>query len=148
KKEIHDMEQIREYVRKIDRKAHQIKVMSDHIFEYALVTEDMEVRTGEPESLDSIFYDPLSEMAGYLEAEGYRADVGWQDEDGKACVDSEYIYLVLDNLVSNNDIYAVAEDPVLIRTVCGDSWLRICFSIRILLVTDGRKEITKLELHN
>lgn len=148
KKEIHDMEQIREYIRKIDRKAHQIKVMSDHIFEYALVTEDMEVRTGEPESLDSIFYDPLSEMAGYLEDKGYRVDVEWKDEDGKICVDPEYINRILDNLVSNIVKYADPEEPVRIRTVCRNSCLGICFSNRILRETDERKESTKIGLHN
>lgn len=148
KTKIDDEEQIREYIRKIDRKAHQIKRMSDHIFEYALITEDMEVVTGEPESLGSIFYDQLSEMAGYLQEKGYRVEVEWKDEDGKISVDPEYINRILDNLVSNIIKYADPEEAVRIRTICRKSCLGICFSNRIARETDERKESTKIGLHN
>lgn len=148
KKEIRDMEQIREYIRKIDRKAHQIKILSDHIFEYALVTEDMEVSTGEPESLESIFYDPLSEMAGYLEEKGCKVEVEWKGEDGKICVDPEYINRILDNLISNILKYADLEEAIRIRTVRRDSFLGICFSNRIAKETEERKESTKIGIHN
>ena len=41
-----DPEQLREYIRKIETKARQIKRLSDNIFEYALITEGAEVELG------------------------------------------------------------------------------------------------------
>ena len=75
KKAVKDPQQLMEYVRKIEKKARQIKRLSDNIFEYALITEETEAKLGEPQTLWSLFYDPLSEMTAYLEERGYTVEL-------------------------------------------------------------------------
>ena len=75
KEAVKDPQQLMEYVRKIEKKARQIKRLSDNIFEYALITEETEAKLGEPQTLWSLFYDPLSEMTAYLEERGYTVEL-------------------------------------------------------------------------
>ena len=55
KEAVKDPQQLMEYVRKIEKKARQIKRLSDNIFEYALITEETEAKLGEPQTLWSLF---------------------------------------------------------------------------------------------
>lgn len=45
------------YIQKIDRKARRMKQLSDHLFEYALITGEEEVKLEEPRPLSAVFYD-------------------------------------------------------------------------------------------
>ena len=55
KRAVKDPQQLMEYVRKIEKKARQIKRLSDNIFEYALITEETEAKLGEPQTLWTLF---------------------------------------------------------------------------------------------
>lgn len=136
KKEIKDAGQLREYIQKIERKARQIKRLSDNIFEYALVTEEAEVKLGEPETLWDIFYDPLSEMTAYLGEQEYIIETELKKDGRKIRINEEYINRILDNLVSNIIKYADRKTPVKIYT---DKSGGLCFENRICEDAEDKK---------
>ena len=121
KKAAKDPRQAMEYVRKIEKKARQIKRLSDNIFEYALITEETKAELGEPQTLRELFYDPLSEMTAYLGERGYtvelRPDTGSGSERRQIRVNEEYINRIMDNIVSNIEKYADKSMPVRIETI-------------------------------
>ena len=116
KEAVKDPQQFMEYVRKIEKKARQIKRLSDNIFEYALITEETEAKLGEPQTLWEVFCDPLSEMTAYLEERGYivelQQDTGSDSDGRQICVNEEYINRIMDNIVSNIEKYADKSMPV------------------------------------
>lgn len=151
KKEIKDTGQIQEYIEKIDRKAHQIKQLSDNIFEYALITEETEVELGNPEPLESVFYDLLSEAAFYLTEHGYTPDIRLEKGGGNIRVNMEYINRILDNLVSNIIKYADHSSPVVIRSVYGDKEGGLSFENQKnenSSLSKKKEESTNIGIHN
>lgn len=128
---VKDPEQVLSYIDKINLKAHQLKVMSDHIFEYSLVSREPEIELEEPEAVGVVFFDLLSEMAAYLEQQGYVVEKELSWKDAKICVSQEYLNRVLDNIVSNITKYADREMPVRIVSVESDEAAGIRFSNRI-----------------
>lgn len=139
KKDIRDAGQLREYIQKIERKAQQIKRLSDNIFEYALVTEGTEVELGEPETLRDIFYDPLSEMTAYLGEQAYSVEIELERDGRKIRINEEYINRILDNLVSNIIKYADKKSPVKIGTVYNDESGGLRFENRICEDAEDKK---------
>ena len=81
-----------EYVDKIDQKARRMKQLSDHLFEYALVTSETQA--------------PL--------------DLDWKTRTVQ--VSDGYIARIFDNLVSNLLKYAAPAFPISARTQCGRAW--------------------------
>lgn len=151
KKDFQDMDQIKAYIHKIERKARQIKTLSDNIFEYALVTEGAEIEFGEPETVKEIFYDPLSEMTAYLEERGYTVETVLEPEERKIRVNDEYISRILDNLVSNIVKYADKSAPVRISTLYAEASGGLRFENRISEDAQERKKSegsTNIGLHN
>lgn len=143
--------QIQEYIEKIDRKAHQIKQLSDNIFEYALITEETEVELGNPEPLESVFYDLLSEAAFYLTEHGYTPDIWLEKGGGNIRVNMEYINRILDNLVSNIIKYADHSSPVVIRSVYGDKEGGLSFENQKnenSSLSKKKEESTNIGIHN
>lgn len=139
--------QLEEYIRKIDTKAHQIKQLSDHIFEYALVTGEQEVELAGPELFQTVFYDLLSEMAAYLEQQGYETviDFAWKAE--KVRVNADYIIRIFDNLTSNILKYADVRRPVSLRSVYREGYGGFCVENE-KCEAEKREESTRIGLQN
>ena len=151
KKERMDPEQLREYIRKIETKARQIKRLSDNIFEYALITEGAEVELGEPETLMSAFYDLLSELTAHLQERGYTVETELGGDDRLVRVNVEYVNRILDNIVSNIVKYAEKEAPVKIYTVYTEEYACLVFANRVCADSEDRKRTegsTNIGLHN
>ena len=110
--------QLREYIEKIDRKARRMKQLTDHLFEYSLVSGDEEIILGKPELFEVLFYDLFSETCSYLEQRGFQVDfrVSWTDKSLRA--DPGYISRIMDNLTSNVVKYADPREPVVIGSLC------------------------------
>lgn len=142
-----DEDQMWEYIDKLSRKAHQIKQLSDHIFEYALVSSEEMVVLDEPQTLQMTFYDLLSEMASYLEQQGYRLVQELQWEPGKICTCSDYIMRIFDNITSNIIKYADADYPVAVRSVSYDGFAGISFENH-KQEQNRREESTNIGIHN
>lgn len=128
---VEDQEQVLSYIDKINQKAHQLKVLSDHIFEYSLVSSEEETELEEAESPGVIFYDLLSELAAYLEQQGFEVTRDLEWEPAKIRVNQEYLTRVFDNIVSNITKYADSQFPVRIASIQNENETGICFSNRI-----------------
>lgn len=155
KKAVKDPRQAMEYVRKIEKKARQIKRLSDNIFEYALITEETKAELGEPQTLRELFYDPLSEMTAYLGERGYtvelRPDTGSGSERRQIRVNEEYINRIMDNIVSNIEKYADKSMPVRIETIYTEEYGGLAFRNGISCSTEDRRKTegsTNIGLHN
>lgn len=111
-------EQAKEYIDKIEKKAALIKRMTDNMFEYALVGMNSEAQLEAPQKFESIFYDMLSDFAGYLSDKGYevKSDINWPDV--KIQVNTDYLSRILDNITSNIEKYADRTDAVVVSVVC------------------------------
>lgn len=108
-----------EYVEKIDGKARRMKQMSDHLFEYSLVSENSGVELEEPELFEVLFYDLFSETCSYLEQYGFQVkfQVVWIARNIR--VNTGYIARIMDNLTSNIVKYASDREPVVIGSLEG-----------------------------
>lgn len=155
KKAAKDPRQAMEYVRKIEKKARQIKRLSDNIFEYALITEETKAELGNPQTLRELFYDPLSEMTAYLGERGYtvglRPDTGSGSERRQIRVNEEYINRIMDNIVSNIEKYADKSMPVRIETIYTEEYGGLAFRNGISCSTEDRRKTegsTNIGLHN
>ena len=155
KKAAKDPRQAMEYVRKIEKKARQIKRLSDNIFEYALITEETKAELGEPQTLRELFYDPLSEMTAYLGERGYTLelppDTGSGSERRQIRVNEEYINRIMDNIVSNIEKYADKSMPVRIETIYTEEYGGLAFRNGISCSTEDRRKTegsTNIGLHN
>ena len=155
KKAAKDPRQAMEYVRKIEKKARQIKRLSDNIFEYALITEETKAELGEPQTLRELFYDPLSEMTAYLGERGYtvelQPDTGSGSERRQIRVNEEYINRTMDNIVSNIEKYADKSMPVRIETIYTEEYGGLAFRNGISCSMEDRRKTegsTNIGLHN
>lgn len=144
---VENQEQVKNYIDKINQKAHQLKVLSDHIFQYSLVSSEIEIQMDEAEEISVIFYDLLSEAAVYLKQQGYEVIQDLQWEKVKICVNQEYLNRVVDNIVSNIIKYADPEVPVRITSLQDEKGAGICFENRIRKYAEDR-ESTRIGLRS
>lgn len=111
-----DPDKRRKYLETIERKARRMKQLTDHLFEYSLVTKEDEVQMGKPESVQLLFYDLFSETCTYLEQKGFQVDfrVNWTGE--KIQISPDYIMRIMDNITSNLIKYADPAFPIVISS--------------------------------
>lgn len=134
-------EQMKEYIEKIDRKAHRMKQLTDHLFEYSLVTGESEVSLEEAESFSVLFYDLFSETCNYLEQKGFqiRSKVEWKE--CRCQIYTDYVARIMDNITSNIIKYANLEKPVVIQSVYQDNMAGFSFENAVNL-TERKVEST------
>lgn len=108
-------EQMREYIEKIERKAGRMKHLTDHLFEYSMVTGETQIVLEEPDSFKVLFYDLISELCSYLEQRGFRVEarLDWPRCRTRVCTD--YLTRIMDNVASNIVKYADDGEPVEVR---------------------------------
>ena len=112
-----DEGQMMEYVEKIDKKARRLKHLTDHLFEYALVTGTDRAELEGPAPLRTVVFDLLSETAAQLEQAGFQLDLDLHWEERQICFNREYISRIFDNFTSNVVKYGHWEKPVRICSV-------------------------------
>lgn len=112
--------QLMEYLEKIDKKAHRMKQLTDHLFAYALVAGSEKVELEEPESYEMLFYDLFSETCNFLQQRGFQIEfqVKWMEKNLRVC--TNYIVRIMDNITSNIIKYADPSEPVVIQSVYDD----------------------------
>ena len=122
KRKFRDEGQMWTYIEKINKKAYQMKRMSDQIFEYALSRDREEPPVMEYAPFREAFYDLFSETESLLTEKGFtvEADLSWPG--GRTWVCREYLTRILDNLVSNIEKYADRDVPVSIWLVCKEGY--------------------------
>lgn len=111
-----DEVQLQEYIERIDVKAHRLKQLTDHLFDYSLTAGEVEITLEQPEYLEVLFYDLLSETCSYLEQRGFQVHsfVRWTDR--KVSVSVDYIVRIMDNITSNIIKYADPSKPIVITS--------------------------------
>ncbi|MCB6416390.1 HAMP domain-containing histidine kinase [Faecalimonas umbilicata] len=147
KKKYKDEEQMQEYIEKIEQKTQRMKQLSERIFEYSLVTSEMEVALSEPEWFETVFYDLLSETCVYLEQRGYQIELNVRWERRLIQVNPDYLMRILDNIMSNIVKYADCLEPVKIYSVYTEKEARLSFE-NICRILDKKEESTNIGLRN
>lgn len=130
KRKYRDESQMWDYVDKIDKKAHQMKLLSDHIFEYSLLSGEVEVCLEEKEDFEFVFYDLLSETCGYLEQRGFRIALDFSWKNVEIWVNSDYVVRILDNVTSNIIKYADPAEPVVVSSIYTEEHAGLSFKNR------------------
>lgn len=113
-----DKERQMEYVERIDRKARRMKQLTDHLFEYSLITGETEVQMEEPELYEVVLYDLFSETCSYLKQKGFQVVFRVQWVDRKIQVSNDYLMRIMDNITSNIIKYGDPSQPVTVSSVC------------------------------
>jgi signal transduction histidine kinase len=127
------------YISKSLGKAQQIKHMSDQLFERFLIFRDDSDSTKleEPQPVDFVLEDLLSDMIMYLESQGIRVETAtaWEAQDlssVKIAVVSDFITRIFDNISSNLLKYADRRAAVFIGLFREDGYIRLQFTNRIV----------------
>ncbi len=147
KEQYDDEKQVKEYLDKIERKAGQLRQLTDHLFEYALFAGEQEAVLEEPEQFDLLFYDLISETCHYLEQKGFRIDlqVQWPEEKIRIC--SDYVMRIMDNITSNIVKYADPRFPVRITSIQENEQIGFCIENHIY-DSDMVQESTGIGIRN
>lgn len=125
-------DQMKNYIRRISVKAHQLKTLTDDLFEYALVGQgrSIELQTA---SFRELFYDPLSTLIELLESSGYECEGKPDWSDQPVLYNPDHISRIFDNIVSNILKYADPAAPVQISSEFSQGHASIRFRNRIRL---------------
>ncbi len=123
--------QLEGYLEKIDAKAAQIKQLSEHIFEYSLVSRHQLIELEAPRPFRDVFHDQLSEMAVYLTQQKFSFELELDWPNLNISVSSQYIKRLMDNVLSNLVKYADADFPVLIAVMEKNGGAAILFQNKI-----------------
>lgn len=126
------------YIDKIADKTARIKQMAENLFAYALVAGEEETRLEEPVSLETAFYDLLSETCAYLEQNGFSVSMDLSWEEKRIRVNTDYLLRIMDNITSNLLKYADREKPVYIHTLYAEQ--RVGILVENTVCVCGEKE--------
>lgn len=109
--------QLKEYLDKIDLKAHRMKQLTDHLFEYSLIAGEREIELEEAEQFEVLFYDLFSETCSFLEQKGFQIIFHVKWVNCIVQISTDYVMRILDNVTSNIMKYADPSAPVEISSV-------------------------------
>ena len=121
--------------------------MSDRLFNYSLINVDQKMQLEKRGTLEQIFFDPLSEMCGYLEQQGYQIKPVFLFKDTEIKVHDAYISRIIDNVTSNIVKYADPEFPIVIRSLYVEDDCGIVLENVVKEHTEN-EESTKIGLSN
>lgn len=127
KEKYQNREQMMEYLEKINQKACRMKQLTDHLFEYSLVSGETVSDAETTECFRTVFYDLISETCNYLAQSGYEIDLNIQWTDSKIIICSEYIVRILDNITSNILKYADVQEKVTVLSLTQDDLVGLVF---------------------
>ena len=120
-----DKEQQEYYLEKIELKARRLKQLTDHLFEYALVSGETEIELENDEWVETVFYDSFSETIVYLEQHGFEINFTAEWPEKKIRISTEWIVRILDNVASNIIKYADQRYPVCFSLLDEGTWVGI-----------------------
>ncbi|MCI8284027.1 MAG: HAMP domain-containing histidine kinase [Firmicutes bacterium] len=140
-------QEMREYAEKINKKTHQMKRLTDNLFEYALISSETEIELDGEKDAEMIFYDPLSEMCGYLEQKGFFVDADLKWKEAGLRVYSEYISRIFDNIASNIVKYADISEKVAINIKYDNNCIKLSFK-NTYIQSEKKSESTNIGIEN
>lgn len=113
-------EELQNYLEKIDAKAHHMKLLSDHLFEYS--RQDFQKKELEPQSMESAFKQVVRSMQDDLETRGFAVEMDWEWENCFVQLNQEFIHRIFENIVSNIEKYAERTAVVRIESLYTDKY--------------------------
>lgn len=140
-------EQIKEYIDRIDQKAHRMKQLTDNLFEYSLIEGEEDVNLEDPELYEVVFYDIFSETCNYLQQNGINVIFNVEWIERKICISTEYIMRIMDNITSNILKYADKAYPVKIYSEITANKIKFIFENKIADLEE-KVESTGIGLRN
>ena len=126
-----DEEQLHQYLRRIDEKAHQIKQLAENILDYSLASKYRSVTLEAPVPAQEIFGPLLYETTTYLEHHGRTFHTQLTYGTGRISIHPPYIRRILDNISSNLLKYADPDQPIQIRSEERDGRFLLSFQNEI-----------------
>lgn len=132
KDNVEQTEFMKKYAGKIEKKARQMKNLTERIFEYSLTDSTDKIPAGQAARFQDIFYDQFSEVGTYLEQNGFRTEweVSWEDVWIQA--NPDLVSRILDNITSNILKYADPGEPVRIESTVSSQTLNLTFENAVL----------------
>ncbi|MCM1227229.1 MAG: HAMP domain-containing histidine kinase [Clostridium sp.] len=133
-------EQLRKSLLQIYHHSEQIKEISDELFSYFLIEDNVEQGHIHMELFDgnTLFAQLLSEYSDFLESSGFSVNFNMpQIEAFKVTVDASYLARILDNLASNIRKYASREYNVEISLLLENNIVCVRFS-NVIRADDGK----------
>ena len=128
--------QLKEYIEKIDQKAHRMKQLTDHLFEYSLIAGEGAVELEEPESYEVLFYDMLSETCNYLQQRGFKVEFYVRWPECKIRISRDYVMRIMDNITTNIIKYADPSSPIIISSSEDKEMEGLIFENKVLLLNE------------
>lgn len=142
-----NIEEMNQYLDKSREKIVQIKQLSDQLFDRFYMSKKNDVKLEPPVKAQFILEDYLSNLAGFLEVNGYQIQAQLDWPETYISVSLEYISRILDNIGSNILKYADPNEPILLTVSGSARQLVIRFENKILLQA-GNLESTQVGVRN
>lgn len=142
-----EVEKQMQYLKKCTEKAKQMKVLSDQLFESVLVAEEKKAELEEPQMVQYIMEDVISDLIMFLESQGFDTDCRIEWEPVKIAVSIDYIIRIVNNISSNIIKYADLGKPVIIEMKYLRNQVEVCF-INGISPYKNNGESTKMGIQN
>lgn len=146
-KKYKDQTELEKYLNIISNKAKQIQVLSDQLFELCLITNHKRVNLENPQLIQYIFEDILSDVIIFLETQGFQVDSRIEWKPVHVSVNTEYIIRIIDNITSNILKYADKNMKVCIGIYYTEKEAGICFTNGVF-AQEGKIESTRIGIPN
>lgn len=127
------IEEMNQYLDKSREKIVQIKQLSDQLFDRFYMSKKSSVKLESPVKAQFILEDYLSNLAGFLQVNGYRIQAQLDWPETYISVSLEYVGRIFDNIGSNILKYADPDEPILLTVSGSPRQLMIRFENKILL---------------
>lgn len=99
-------QQKNEYIGRISDKTVKMKNLLEHLFKYVVMYDEDDMELEPPRPPRDILFDIISEMCGYLEHNGFTAELRLDWPERNISVNTEYMMRIFDNISSNLKKYA------------------------------------------
>ena len=109
-------QQKNEYISRISDKTTKMKNLLENLFKYLVVYDEEDIELEKPQMPKNLLFDVISETCGYLEHNGFSAELELEWPVRKIAVNMEYIMRIFDNISSNLMKYADKSYPVVITS--------------------------------
>lgn len=131
----------REYLRRAEDKAKQMKVQTENLFTYALVGVKERIIL-QRQSFQTAFYDQLSTLCQILNQEGVRVEIDLEEDVSGILIFPDYIPRILDNILSNLIKYSDRDHSVYLSSSYDMNFSYMSSSHIQVAIFDDRLEIT------
>ena len=113
-------EELQDYLAKIDAKAHHMKLLSDHLFEYSM--QEVQEKQPTPLSMEDAFRQAVGCMLDDLLARGFFVESELEWKNCFVQLNQEFIPRIFENIVSNIEKYAERRAVIRIDSLNSDQY--------------------------